>query len=87
MRGLITNLLNPKAAVFYVAVLPAFMDLTRPATAQALMLSAVYVFVATLVHGGIVTLAGVLRPLLPASGGGSQTERQAGGATGGTGLF
>jgi threonine/homoserine/homoserine lactone efflux protein len=64
MRGLITNLLNPKAAVFYVAVLPTFLDPTYPAAGQALALSAIYVLVATAVHATIVTLASFLRPLL-----------------------
>jgi len=60
-RGLVTNLLNPKAAMFYLAVLPTFAgpDGLRPA--ETLTLSAIYVGVATTIHAGIVTLAGSLR--------------------------
>jgi threonine/homoserine/homoserine lactone efflux protein len=64
MRGLVTNLLNPKAAVFYVAVLPTFVDANQPILQQTVMLTAVYVLVATLIHGTIVTAAGSLEPLL-----------------------
>lgn len=64
MRGLITNLLNPKAAVFYVAVLPTFVEATRPALPQTLVLTLIYVAVATLVHAAIVVLAGALEPVL-----------------------
>ena len=64
LRGLVTNLLNPKAAIFYIAVLPTFIDATRPALPQSLTLTAIYVAVATLVHGMIVVLAGSIRPLL-----------------------
>jgi len=64
LRGLITNLLNPKAAVFYVAVLPTFIETTRPVLPQTLSLTAIYVLVATLVHGMIVVLAGALQPIL-----------------------
>jgi threonine/homoserine/homoserine lactone efflux protein len=64
VRGLITNLLNPKAAVFYVAVLPTFLDPGYPPTGQALALSIIYVLVASAVHATIVTLASFLRPLL-----------------------
>lgn len=64
MRGLVTNLLNPKAAVFYVAVLPTFIDASRPALPQILSLTAIYVVVATVVHAGIVVLAGMLEPFL-----------------------
>jgi threonine/homoserine/homoserine lactone efflux protein len=56
-RGLVTNLLNPKAAVFFVAVLPGFLA-ASPGLGDTLVLSAVYVAVATLVHGGIVGVAG-----------------------------
>lgn len=60
-RGLITNLLNPKAAVFYIASLPRFVDAAAgDVTRQTLVLSAIYVAVATLVHAGIVLLAGQL---------------------------
>jgi threonine/homoserine/homoserine lactone efflux protein len=64
LRGLISNLLNPKAAIFYITVLPTFIDPARPPEGQALILTVIYVVVATAVHGAIVTLAGFLRPLL-----------------------
>ncbi len=63
-RGLITNLLNPKAAVFYVAVLPTFVDLARPILLQTIVLSLVYVTIATAIHATIVALAGAARPFL-----------------------
>lgn len=64
MRGLVTNLLNPKAAVFYVAVLPTFIEAGKPALVQSMALTAIYVAVATAAHGAIVVLAGILQPLL-----------------------
>lgn len=64
LRGLITNLLNPKAGVFYIAILPRFVDEARPLAAQVVALSAVYVTVATLVHWTIVLLADAARPWL-----------------------
>jgi threonine/homoserine/homoserine lactone efflux protein len=63
-RGLFTNLLNPKAFIFYVAVLPTFIDQRMPLIYQAITLTAIYVGVATFVHAVIVLLAGTLEPLL-----------------------
>ena len=63
-RGLVTNLLNPKAAAFYIAVLPTFIDGARPALPQTVTLTLAYVAVATIVHAGIVMLAGTLQPVL-----------------------
>jgi threonine/homoserine/homoserine lactone efflux protein len=61
-RGLITNLLNPKAAVFYVAVLPEFVRAEAGSViSQTLILSVVYVAIATLIHMTIVALAGSLQ--------------------------
>ena len=64
MRGLVTNLLNPKAAVFYVAVLPTFIDTSKPVLTQTVALTVIYVLVATLIHSAIVVLAGTLEPFL-----------------------
>jgi threonine/homoserine/homoserine lactone efflux protein len=57
-RGLIVNLLNPKAIVFYVAVLPEFIVASSPVMFQAVTLTISYVLLATSVHSLIVTLAG-----------------------------
>lgn len=60
-RGLITNLLNPKAAIFYVATLPRFVSPgAGDVIQQTLLLSAVYVAIASIVHFGIVLLSGKL---------------------------
>ena len=62
--GLISNLLNPKAALFYVTALPVFITPDRPVLPQTLILTAGYVVVATAIHAGIVLLASRLQPFL-----------------------
>jgi threonine/homoserine/homoserine lactone efflux protein len=65
LTGLTVNLLNPKAMVFYVAVLPTFVVPENGSLVQqSLALAAVYVAVATAVHVVIVLLASRLRPYL-----------------------
>lgn len=57
-RGLITNLLNPKAVVFYVAILPTFTSDASPVLSQTVLLTIIYVTIATFIHVIIVLLAG-----------------------------
>ena len=64
LRGLITNLLNPKAALFYLSVFPTFISDERSVLSQTAILLAVYVAVATIVHSSVVMAAGATRPLL-----------------------
>ena len=64
LRGLVTNLLNPKAGIFYLAVLPTFVNELRPLLGQTITLSATYVAVATAIHSAIVLLADTARPWL-----------------------
>ena len=64
LRGLVTNLLNPKAGIFYVAVLPTFMNLDAPPMAQGMTLTGIYVGTATIVHLVIVLIASTLEPVL-----------------------
>jgi threonine/homoserine/homoserine lactone efflux protein len=64
LRGLVSNLLNPKAYLFYVSVLPEFYSGHWPRWQQSFLLSGLYVIVATAIHLGLVFTASHLRPLL-----------------------
>jgi threonine/homoserine/homoserine lactone efflux protein len=57
-QGLITNILNPKAYLFYAAMLPRFVDDTTSVASQIAALSAVYVIIATLIHAAVALFAG-----------------------------
>lgn len=57
-RGLTVNLLNPKAALFFIAILPGFTDPARPLVLQAVILTLLYVALATAIHLSIVGMAG-----------------------------
>lgn len=55
VRGFIANLLNAKAAIFYVALLPRFVDPAGPPFwLQTLALGAVHIATATTIHLAIV---------------------------------
>lgn len=64
LRGFASNLLNPKAGIFYIAILPSFVDVAKNIVSQTVALSLIYVAIATTVHVAIVALAGAARPLL-----------------------
>src|SRR3954464_4447657 len=67
LRGLLSNIFNPKSVLFFASVLPTFVR-TGPGTpslpTQMAVFGALYVGVATAVHGSIVVLAAQLRPWL-----------------------
>ena len=64
VQGVVTNLLNPKAALFFVAVMPNFLPASGDNLWPPIMLAAVYVLIATVIHLAIVTAAGALAPVL-----------------------
>jgi len=57
-RGLIINLLNPKAALFFIAVLPVHVVANGSVAMQTAQLSIAYVAIATMIHVVVVMLAG-----------------------------
>ncbi|WP_433416584.1 LysE family translocator [Microtetraspora malaysiensis] len=59
-RGLLCNLLNPKAAAFFVALMPQFLG-NHPATADTLVLSAIAVLVTAIWFVVLANVVGSLR--------------------------
>ena len=73
--GLVLNLLNPKALVFFVAVVPPFLDGRAPTMPQALALAGVSVGIATMVHCALVLGAGRAHHWLAAGPGVAMVRR------------
>jgi threonine/homoserine/homoserine lactone efflux protein len=65
-RGLAANLLNPKAAIFYLALLPGFISTEAgPVWAQIAMLGLLHITISVLIHGAIVMGAAEAATRLP----------------------
>lgn len=56
VRGLLTNLLNPKAALFFLLILPGFLP-AGAGRVEGTVLAAVYVGIATAIHLAVVAAA------------------------------
>jgi homoserine/homoserine lactone efflux protein len=57
LKGFLVNLTNPKGIVFYVAVLPQFIDVARPQFAQYAILGLTTLVVDMIVMAGYIGLA------------------------------
>lgn len=64
VAGFVINLLNPKATLFFVTVMPQFVEGGRPGYQQALILAATSVVIASVVHLALVLGAQQLRPVV-----------------------
>jgi threonine/homoserine/homoserine lactone efflux protein len=66
-RGFFSNVFNPKSILFFISVVPGFIQYDSSGSGllvQAARLGVVYIAIATTIHASIVLLAGRLRGLL-----------------------
>ena len=75
-RGLIANVLNPKALVFYVTLLPGFIAADHaPFWVQALILGSFHLLVSLIIHGLIVLGAAQAGAVIARSRGAAPVRR------------
>jgi threonine/homoserine/homoserine lactone efflux protein len=58
VQGLVSNALNPKAYLFYAAILPQFFNTPYDPLHEVIVLTFLYVGVATIIHTMIAVLSG-----------------------------
>lgn len=56
--GLLTNLLNPKIAIFYLALLPSFIDPARSVLTQSLTLGIMHIMISITINTVLACAAG-----------------------------
>ena len=78
-QGVVTNVLNPKVALFVLAFFPQFVDPARGnAALQTLALGAWFITSGTIVNAGVAWLAGSVRTLLQSQSGRAWFQRVSG---------
>lgn len=80
-QGLATMVLNPKAAVYFLAVLPQFVDASSPAAGQLLVLGTVQALAAVTVYTVVAFAAGSVGRFLGRSLKARQAQKWATGCT------
>ena len=75
VQGFVSNALNPKAYLFYAAVLPQFLAFPQDPYRELAILTAIYVAVATVIHTAIALLSGSIADWLRTSRSAVQVRR------------
>ena len=78
-QGVVTNGLNPKVGLFFLAFLPQFVDPARgPVALQILALGLIFNTSGTIVNAGVAWLAGSLRARIESGAGRTWFQRASG---------
>ncbi|OCH21021.1 LysE family translocator [Aliivibrio fischeri] len=66
-EGFLSNILNPKTAVFYLALLPQFINPEYSAFAQSLLMASIHFVIAMIWQGGVALLVEKAKQLMSSS--------------------